>query len=161
VLDDNGFVLNESRAIMQYLANAYAKNDSLYPKAAKKRAVVDQRLQFDFGTLYKSLFDVYIPIMFLKKPLDQEKVDIFKKNLDLLEGFLSQSKYVAGDSLTIADMSIMATLSTAESSGQRLTSYPLITAYMNRCKAEIKGYDENQKGADIFGAFVKKSLEGN
>lgn len=60
VLDDNGFILTESRAIMQYLANAYAKNDTFYPKITKKRAIVDQMLLFDMGTLYKAFAETYV-----------------------------------------------------------------------------------------------------
>lgn len=61
-LNDNGFVLWESRAIMQYLQNQYGKDDSLYPKDPKKRAIVDQRLYFDLGTLYARFADYYVSI---------------------------------------------------------------------------------------------------
>lgn len=45
---------------MTYLTSKYAKNDSLYPKDLRKRAKVDQALQFDYGTLYARLADYYV-----------------------------------------------------------------------------------------------------
>lgn len=51
-LDDNGFVLWESRAIAGYLVRQYAKDDSLYPKNPQLKALVDQRLYFDACTLW-------------------------------------------------------------------------------------------------------------
>jgi glutathione S-transferase len=44
-----------SRAIVQYLANAYGKDTDLYPTDPKKRAMIDQMLYFDSGTLYDRL----------------------------------------------------------------------------------------------------------
>lgn len=52
LVDDDGFVIWDSHAINAYLANKYGKNDSLYPKDPKRRAVVDQRLHFDSNILF-------------------------------------------------------------------------------------------------------------
>lgn len=49
---DGDLVLWDSHAIASYLANAYGKDDSLYPKDLQKKALVDQRLYFDIGTMY-------------------------------------------------------------------------------------------------------------
>lgn len=49
-----------SRAILSYLVAAYAKSDELYPTDIRVRALVDQRLHFDLGTLYQRLTDFYV-----------------------------------------------------------------------------------------------------
>lgn len=56
-LVDDGFVLWESRVILTYLCSAYGKDDTYYPSDVKTRALVDQRLQFDLGTLYQRMAD--------------------------------------------------------------------------------------------------------
>ena len=45
---------------MQYMVNKYGKTDCLYPKEAQKRAMVDQMLYFDMGTLYASFMSYYV-----------------------------------------------------------------------------------------------------
>lgn len=55
LLEEDGFVICDSHAINAYLVNKYAKDDALYPKDYRKRAVVDQRLHFDTGILFTRL----------------------------------------------------------------------------------------------------------
>lgn len=40
---------------MQYLAEEYAKDDLLYPKNTKTRAIVNHRLCFNVSTYYKHI----------------------------------------------------------------------------------------------------------
>lgn len=52
-LDDDGFILTESRAIAIYLAEKYfPAGHSLFPKDVKERARIHELLQFDSSTLY-------------------------------------------------------------------------------------------------------------
>jgi glutathione S-transferase len=53
-----------SHAILGYLVNQYGKNDSLYPKDPKKRALVDQRLHFDTGVLFPRMVSYCVSKVF-------------------------------------------------------------------------------------------------
>lgn len=62
-LDDNGFILTESRAIAVYLVEKYFPDGHpLYPKDVKQRALINQRLQFDCGTLYPRIKAIQVHI---------------------------------------------------------------------------------------------------
>lgn len=45
---------------MAYLVNAYGRDDTLYPKNPRQRAIVDQRLNFDLGTLFARYLKLYV-----------------------------------------------------------------------------------------------------
>lgn len=47
---------------MTYLVNKYAKNDSLYPKDPKQKALIDQMMYFDAGSLYFNVIKCYVCI---------------------------------------------------------------------------------------------------
>lgn len=47
-------------------------------------------------------------------PLDEEKKQKLDEAFNILEQFLEKSKWVAGDDITLADISVAVTVSTAE-----------------------------------------------
>lgn len=159
-LDDNGLYLNESRAIIAYLVDSYAKDDSLYPKDTKKRALVHQKLDFDNGTLYRGVQEAYYPIFLAKKKPTAAGLEKLDNALTFLETYLTQTKYVAGNNLTIADLTVAATLATAEACSHSFAKFPKVTEYFGRLKREVKDYQaSNQQGADDFKGFVEESLK--
>lgn len=84
-LVDDGFSIWESRAILIYLVEKYGADDSLYPSDPQKKAVVNQRLYFDMGTLFQSFVEAIYPQIRNNHPADPEamqKVDSAFGHLD-------------------------------------------------------------------------------
>lgn len=163
-MDDNGLYLGESRAILGYLANKYGKDDSLYPKDPVRRAMVDNRLYFDMG-LWSKTFNFFSPVAFKgAKSLDEGAKEAVEEGLGHLETFLTTGgPWVAGDHMTIADFSLIATVSSIMAIGQFTTDkYPKIQEWMDRCKAEMKDYDEfNGKPCEVFSQFIGGMITKN
>lgn len=148
-LNDNGFCLWESRAINGYLVDKYAKNDSLYPKDPKQRAIVNQRLYFDMGTLSQRYSEYFYPQVMAKQPADPEKKKKCYEALEYLNTFLEGNTYVAGNSLTIADMTLVTTISNYEAVGLDFSKYSNISKWYAKCKASIPGYLAHRKKSSL------------
>lgn len=142
VKDD--FIIYESRAILAYLADKYGKDDSLYPRDFQKRAVVNQRLYFDLGTLYQRSADYYFPQLLEKAPADPEKLKKMEEAVGFFDTFLAGTKYAAGDDITIADYSIIAGISLFATIGFDYARYKNVTRWYEQCKATMKGIELNQ-----------------
>uniref|UniRef100_A0A0K8TTV1 Putative glutathione s-transferase n=1 Tax=Tabanus bromius TaxID=304241 RepID=A0A0K8TTV1_TABBR len=157
-IDDDGFVLWESRAISQYLVESRAPNSHLYPKEPKKRALVNQRLYFDLGTLYPRIRAICFPVLFLgETTISEEKTKQLYEAFNWLDGFLQSTKWVAGDEVTIADLSILASLASIVNVGADISKYHNLAKWYKMCET-LPGFEENQKGAKVFGDAVKSKL---
>nr|CAD7439500.1 unnamed protein product [Timema bartmani] len=119
------------RAIMGYFVNQYAKDDSLYPKDPKKRAMVDQKLYFDIGTLYQRFLNYFVstnlvipqilkvqkkrmPIAWKGMKPDDEALKKLEEAVGFLNSYLEGQSWVAGEDITIADYAIAVTMSNIE-----------------------------------------------
>lgn len=145
-LVDNGFALWESRAILVYLVEKYGKDDSLYPKDPQKQALVNQRLYFDMGTLFAAFTAYYYPQFRLGKPADPEAFKKVESAFGYLNTFLEGQEYVAGDHLTIADIAILASVSTFVVAEFKLSDYPNVEKWYENAQKVTPGWEDNWAG---------------
>ncbi|CAD0197011.1 unnamed protein product [Chrysodeixis includens] len=139
-LNDNGFALGDSHAIMIYLLSKYGGNKSelLYPSDAQARAVVNQVLFFDASILFIRIKVVALPAIMegLKAPTERHLSDL-EEAYGMLEQFLSKNRYVAANHLTIADLSIATTMFAAVAIKEMdAEKFPLSTAWYKKIQEE-------------------------
>ncbi|XP_020817296.1 glutathione S-transferase D2 isoform X1 [Drosophila serrata] len=152
-LVDNGFAIWESRAIAVYLVEKYAKDDSLFPKDPKKQAVVNQRLYFDMGTLNDAFAKYYYPLFRTGQPGSDEDFKKIETAFGFLNTFLEGHDYVAGDNLTVADIAILALVSTFDIIEFDFSKYSNVVRWYANAKKVTPGWDENWEGLQQMKAF--------
>jgi len=157
-IDDDGFLLFESGAIIKYLSD---KNKSaLYPHGLKERAAVDQWL--DFITLhvggamqkitYNRVFAQRIGVAVDENSLKEGQA-FLARFLPVVEEQLSKNPCIVGKQLTLADIALLTILDPAEVSGVDLSPYPQIMKWRNNLRAQDfytachKEYGESLKQA--------------
>lgn len=151
---DDGFAIWESRAILVYLIEKYGGITTLYPSDPKKRAIVKQRLYLDMGTLYQSA-STYCFDVFPAGADDAEKLKKIEEAMDFLNTVLDNQNYVAGHHLTIADISLIATISTIEVIDIDINKFPNVKKWIEKAKRTIPGYDINESGLADFKRFIE------
>ncbi|KAF5279726.1 hypothetical protein FQA39_LY05416 [Lamprigera yunnana] len=158
-LDDDGVIIWDSHAINAYLVTKYGKDDSLYPSDLIRRAIVDQRLHFDSCNLFGILRLVSrLLIRNRVETIPQFLIDQMDESFEILNRFLKNSKWAAGDDLTIADFSLISTITSIDIFIPiDLKKYANIDKWMNRVK-HLPYYDANQKGLNDFKEFVNETL---
>ncbi|KAI1283041.1 Glutathione S-transferase 1, isoform C [Halotydeus destructor] len=143
-LSDDGVGLGESRAIITYLANKYAPTSDLYPSDPARRAAVDMWLHFDNSVLDAGQ-RYYFSTLFGEQKMPESKPEKevkFKAALTELDTHLSQSKFVAGNEFTVADISVLGSTFFADGFDYDLTGYANIKRWEADAKAQLPFYDE-------------------
>jgi len=158
-LEDEGKVIWDSHAINAYLVTKYGKDDSLYPKDFYKRAVIDQRLHFDSGVTFSLVRQVVRPALLRGvKTIPQEIIDEINIAYDFLNKFLEGHNWVAGDNITIADFSLVASTTSLDVLVPiNASKYSNVIAWIKRAQ-QLPYYTVNQKGVEDFRALMKSVL---
>lgn len=163
MLEDDSKCIWDSHAIISYLVRKYATNDALYPKDYHKRAVVDQRLHFESGVLFHGCVrNIAYPVLqYNETEVSRTKIDAVYEVYSFLEAFLGSQTYLCGDNMTIADFSVVSSVSSllglAAIEQQR---YPKLSAWMNRME-KLPDYQSNngigaQMLIDMLSAKITK-----
>ncbi|XP_067010024.1 glutathione S-transferase 1 isoform X2 [Anabrus simplex] len=137
-LDDNGFLLSESIAILQYLGDKYDKDGKLYYKDPQQRAAINHRLAFNISTYYKNISEyVVAPIFYAyeQTPLGLKKL---KVALSVFNTILENqgTKYAAGETLTIGDLPLVTATMCLEATNFDFSEYSHITRWYANFKKE-------------------------
>lgn len=133
-IDDNGFKLAESNAIIRYLANK--QKSELYPQDLQQRAIVDQWLDFSAQHIAtataKIMFNMYFYKLLKAEKDDRSLQDgqtFINQYLPILEQQLTSNAYIAGKTFTLADISLLSALDVCEMAKVDLSAYPHITTW--------------------------------
>jgi glutathione S-transferase len=112
VLNDNGFVLYESAAILSYLARRFKVKDHWYPQDPRARGLVDQYLHWHHTHLRKGAASLFFyamiaPLFDGSRDFAEEKkaaiLDL-ETSLQIIDARLANTQFIAGDEISIADM---------------------------------------------------------
>lgn len=163
VLEDDGKFIWESHAICAYLVRRYAKSDDLYPKDYFKRALVDQRLHFESGVLFQGCIrNIAIPLFYKNiTEVPRSQIDAIYEAYDFLEAFIGNQAYLCGPVITIADYSVVSSVSSlvglAAIDAKR---YPKLNGWLDRMGAQPNYQSLNGNGAqmliDMFSSKITK-----
>jgi glutathione S-transferase len=141
-LVDGDFILPESNAIMQYLADQ--KPNSLWPDDARTRADITR---WQCWQLAHWGSDACVPLVFnrlVKKllnlgPPDEAAVakatEAFNRDAKLLDAHLAGRPYLVGEELTLADFSVAANLLFAKEAEMPVGPYLRLQEWFGRVSA--------------------------
>ncbi len=110
VIDDDGFVLWESNAIVRYLAAGHGEG-GLWPIALKLRADADRWMDWQATELGPAMRDAFIQLVRTPaEKCDQARVDAStnasERLIAILDAHLAQREYVTGHAFTMGDIPV-------------------------------------------------------
>jgi len=138
-LVDGPFVLWESNAIMQYLADK-AGSDALFPRDSRKRADIVRWQCWELAHFNKAFgalaFETVAKPALDFGPADEDLVAWAMRDLSrfapVLETHLASRRHMVGDSITIADYSVAALEGYRNAVPFDWSAFPNIGAYLDR-----------------------------
>lgn len=138
VLDDGGFVLRDSSAILIYLARKYGSSD-WYPEDPEGMGEVQQWLSLAVNEVFHGLAISRALIIFKREGDHAGAVALAKATLDVMEQRLSRHDWLALDRMTIADVACYPYTALVEEGHVPLAPYEGVRRWIARIEA-LPGY---------------------
>eukprot|EP00347_Sterkiella_histriomuscorum_P010089 403338718 len=168
LVDGSEVVLYESHTIMRYIFETRQLPDHLYPKDNHKlRAKIDEYLDWHHNGLRLGaggyIFRKYIsPLTGKPAPKEAivESLALLKRALKLMDTYwLSNSEYLVGNQLTLADISAACELNqiTASNQAPLIEQFPKVSKWLKKINEELPAMKEvNDKGLPMLAKYFKK-----
>jgi glutathione S-transferase len=133
---DDGRVLTEGSAIVQYLADQKPES-GLAPRAGTfERYQLMEILNYLASEVHKGFSPLFNPK--ISADWKASAVANLEKKLDWLSGFLASKTYLTGGTFTVADAYLFTVLSWAPGRGIDLGKWPVLSAYQSRVSQRPK-----------------------
>ncbi len=150
VLDDDGFVLWESRAIMQYLADK-TPGQTLYPTEARGRADVNRWLFWCAQHMAPAntvvVFENFVKAMTGRGAPDPAEVArgeaLIAQYASVLDGHLADKEWVSQGRVTLADYSLASSFALAGPARLPIAQYAHLRAWLGRVQ-ELDAWKRTQ-----------------
>jgi glutathione S-transferase len=130
---DNGELLTEGPAIVQYLADLKPESGL----APANGTLARYRLQEMLGYINSELHKTYSPLFKPETPAEvrQERKDYLRKRYALLEGVLAKQLWLLGEHFTVADAYLFTVTNWAKAVELDLSGFPALLAFQKRVAA--------------------------
>ena len=133
---DDGRVLAQSNAIIQYLA----EGSSLLPSDPYQRGQVNEMLFWEQNSHEPYIAVCRFVMKYLGKPADERedwRVERGEAALDYMDGLLAVRRWMAADQFTVADISLLAYTRLAHEGGFDLQARPRPRDWISRCERKL------------------------
>ncbi|XP_074526828.1 glutathione S-transferase theta-2 [Halichoeres trimaculatus] len=168
VMDDNGFILTESDAILKYLATKYDIPEHWYPLQPERRARVDEYTAWHHTNTRPHAAKVFIMEVLLPAQTGS-KVDESSLNralsqlddtLDKLESmFLRRQPFLCGDDITLADLLAICELMQPLGGGRDvLKQRPQLLRWRSRVQSAV-GESFDKAHATLYGVRDRRKAK--
>jgi glutathione S-transferase len=127
---DNGELLTEGPAIVQYLADLKPESGL----APANGTLARYRLQEMLGYINSELHKTYSPLFKPETPAEvrQERKEYLRKRYALLEGVLAKQPWLLGKHFTVADAYLFTVTNWAKAVELDLSGFPALLAFQKR-----------------------------
>ncbi len=132
----DGRVLAQSNAIIRYLA----RDSELLPQDPFERAKVDELLFWEQYSHEPYIAVCRFHMLYLNKPKEAReawRVERGESALDLMEARIGGRDWFVGESISVADIALLAYTRVADEGGFDLSTRPAVRRWIARCEARL------------------------